>query len=218
LSQPNSFKGELYRKAIHIASSAIPIGYYFLDKSIVLYVLVPVLFLMFLIEFFKYKVDFLYNLYLKLFKSLLREHEYDRSLFRINGASWVLLGDVLSIIIFPKYIAITGMLLLSLSDSLSAIVGRTYGKRYYAPNRSYIGSFTFLFIGILIIVFSPKYFHTFFEYIIGFIAVFLTTIADAIGIPADDNIFIPIISCIILYILYILFFPAIFTINTFKLL
>jgi len=103
-----SLKGEFYRKTIHFFSSAIPIGYYFIPKNIVLSIIIPLLFLMLLVEAVKYKNDFIYGLYLRYFKSMLRDHEADRRKIRINGASWLLAADVLCIIIFPKYIAITG--------------------------------------------------------------------------------------------------------------
>ena len=209
------YKNEIIRKAIHISSASIPIGYYFLPKEIVLYIIVPITVLLVAFELLKYKIDFLYSLYLKFFKSMLREHEYSTNRLRLNGASWVMIGDIISIIIFPKYIAISGMLLLSLSDSISAFAGQVYAKKYYAPNRSYIGSFTFFVVGIIIILLSPKYFHQPLEYIIGIAAVLVTTIADSFSIPVDDNLFIPVVSCTVLYILYVIFFPAIFTIKLF---
>ena len=204
-----SLKGEFYRKTIHIASSSIPIGYYFLSKDIVLIVIAPLLFLMLLVEFLKYKSEAVYNLYLRYFKSLLRGHEFDRDKFRVNGASWVLIGDIVCILLFPKYIAITGMLLLSLSDSLSAIIGRIYGKKQYAPDRSFAGTFTFFTVGIVIVFLSPKYIYIPAEYYLGLIAVAATTLADSVKLPVDDNFAIPVICSGLLYLLYILFLPSI---------
>ena len=137
---------------------------------------------------------------------MLREYEYDRKVFRVNGASWVLIGDILCIILFPKFVAITGMLLLSLADSLSAIVGQVFAKKYYAKNRSYLGSATFLGVGIIVVLISPKFIYVPMEYYIGFIAVFITTLVDAISLPVDDNLVIPVVSSSILYLLYLLIF------------
>lgn len=208
-------KNELFRKAIHISSSAIPIGYYFLDKKIVLCIIIPITVLLLIVELLKHKVDFIHKLYLIFFKDLLRDHEHDRKAFRVNGASWVMIGDALSIIIFPKYIAIIGMLLLSLADSISALAGMVFAKTYYSKNRSYVGSITFFLIGIIIVLITPKFFYCYKEYLIGFISVFFTTIADAIGLPADDNLLIPIVSCAVLYVLYIIFFPHIIALKLF---
>lgn len=204
-----SLKGEFYRKTIHIFSSSIPIGYYFLSKEIVLSVLLPLLFCMVVVEILKYKSETVYRLYLRYFKFLLREHEFNRDKFRINGASWVLLADIVCLILFPKYIAISGMLLLSLGDSSSAIIGRLYGKKYFAPNRSYAGTSAFFITGVLIVLLSPKYLNQPMEYYFGLIAVAVTTLADSVKFPIDDNFAIPVIFSGLLYILYIVFLPSI---------
>jgi dolichol kinase len=198
--------GEIFRKAIHYSSAAIPIGYLFINKSIVLIIISALLFLMILVEFIKYKSDFIYNMYLKYFKHMLRDYEYDRTKFRINGASWVLLSAVFCIIIFPKLIAITGLLMLSFADSTAGLIGRMFGKKYFAPNRSYIGTAAFFLVGIIIILFAPKYFYSFKEYIIVFIAVIATTIADGLNLPIDDNFLIPVTCCSVMYFLYILIY------------
>lgn len=206
-----SFKGEFYRKLLHISSSVIPIAYYFIDnKGIVLSVLVPIMATMLLVEITKYKSNFIYNAYLKFFKHMLRNHEIDKKKFRINGATWLLIGDVVTIIFFPKIIAVTGMLLLSLADSFSGIVGRLYGKKEYTPNRTYIGSLTFLAVGIIIAFSAPKYNYSLTEYLIALITVTATTVVDGMKLPTDDNFAIPVVSSALLYVLYILFFPGIF--------
>lgn len=205
-----SLKGEFYRKTIHFFSSAIPIGYYFIPKNIVLSIIIPLLFLMLLVEAVKYKNDFIYGLYLRFFKSMLRDHETDRKKIRINGASWLIAADVLSIIIFPKYIAITGMLMLSFSDSLSGIFGRLYGKKQYAPNRSYVGTLTFFLVSVLIVFLTPKYQYLPVEYYLALFAVLLTTIVDSMNLPIDDNFAIPLVYSWLLYVLYLIFLPSIF--------
>jgi dolichol kinase len=208
-----SFKGELQRKLIHIVSSVIPIGYFFLDRWAVLSILLPILLLMLAVEAAKYKSDLVYRHYTKFFKHMLKGHEIDRNRLRLNGASWVLLADILCILLFPKLAAITGMLMLSLADSFSGIAGRLFGKKLYAPNRSYAGTITFFVVGAMIIFLTPKYFYSSFEYALGIIVVLLTTVADSMDLPADDNFVIPIVSSALFYILYIIFFPGIFSVN-----
>ncbi|MBE2226992.1 MAG: hypothetical protein IAE93_06610 [Ignavibacteria bacterium] len=203
------FQGEIYRKLIHYSSASISIGYLFIQKEIVLLVLGILLLLMFLVEFIKYKSNFIYDLYLKNFKHMLREHEYDRNRFRINGASWVIFAAIFCIILFPKLIAVTGLLMLSFADSTSALAGRLFGKKQYAPNRSYVGSITFFVVGLFVMFLAPKYFYTVTEYSIVLIAVIATTVADGLSLPIDDNFTIPVVCCSVLYLLYILFYPGI---------
>src|SRR4030095_2458656 len=203
------FKGEVFRKMIHYSSAAIPIGYLYIDKFTVLVVLGILLLLLLLVEVIKYKSDFIYNLYLKYFKDMLREHEYDRSRLRINGASWVIFSAIFCIILFPKLIAVTGLLMLSFADSTSALTGRLFGKKQFAPNRSYTGTLTFFIVGVIIVLAAPKYTGSLKEYIIGFIMVVVTTAADALTLPIDDNFTIPAVSCSVLYLFYIILFPNI---------
>lgn len=201
--------GELLRKLIHYLSAAISIGYIFIQKDIILLVLVTLLVMMAIFEFVKYKSNFIHSFYVKYFKRMLREHEYDRSKFRISGATWVILASIFCIIFFPKLIAITGLLMLSFADSTSALLGRLYGKKQYAPNRSYVGTAVFFVVGIIIVFLAPKYFGGVKEYVIAFIAVVVTTFADALNLPVDDNFTIPVVCCGVMYLLYILFYPGI---------
>lgn len=203
------FKGEILRKMIHFSSALIPLGYLFLDKFTVISLLVVLLIFMAAFELLKYKSETVYHIYLKYFKHMLREHEYDKFKFRINGASWVVLSAIFCILLFPKLIAVTGLLMLSFADSSSALLGRIFGKKQYAPNRSYVGTAVFFIVGILIALLTPKYFGGLREYLIGFVMVIVTTVADGLNLPVDDNFTIPVVSCSVMYISYILLFPGI---------
>jgi len=203
------FHGEIYRKMIHYSSASISIGYLFIQKEIVLLILGILLAFMFIVELVKYKSNFIYDLYMKNFKHMLREHEYDKNRFRINGASWVIFAAIFCIILFPKLIAVTGLLMLSFADSTSALAGRMYGKKQYAPNRSYVGTITFFVVGLIILMLAPKYFGTIKEYIIVLIAVIVTTVADGLSLPVDDNFTIPVTCCTVMYLLYVLLYPGI---------
>ena len=198
-------KGEIFRKMIHYSSAVISIGYYFIDKNIVLAVLGISLVSMICIEFVKYRSDFIYHLYIKYFKHMLREHEYDRKKFTVNGATWVFISCIICIIFFPKLIAITGMLMLSIADSTAGIIGRMFGKKQYAPNRSYAGTAAFFIAGILIVALTPKYIYTGTEYLICAAAVIVTTFAEAFYFHIDDNFTIPIVGSGSLYLFYLIF-------------
>ena len=209
LNNSTPFKGEVFRKMIHYSSAAIPISYLFIDKFTVLIILTLLLAAMAAVELVKYKSDYFYDLYLKYFKDMLRDHEYDRSKFRVTGASWVIFSAVFCILIFPKLIAVTGLLMLSFADSTSALLGRLFGKKQYAPNRSYVGTGVFFVVGLLVALLAPKYFGTVKEYAIGFIMVISTTVADGLSLPVDDNFTIPVVACSVMYILFILLYPGI---------
>lgn len=208
LSTRDSMKGELARKMIHYASSLVPAGYYFIEKSIVIIVLSFLLLAMISVEILKYKSESTYNLYVRYFAAMLRSHEYNKDSFRLNGASWVIISFLVCIIIFPKLIAITAMFILSLADSTSGLVGKLFGKRKYAPNRTYLGTIVFFLAGALVVIFTPKYYYSFNEYLIAFISLTFTTIADSLNLPLDDNFTIPVTFSVVLYLLYLQFYPG----------
>lgn len=193
---------------VHYASSAIPIGYLFIEKNTVLLVLGIILASMIVVEILKYKSAFVYGIYVKFFKHMLREHEYNRGAVRINGATWVLLSSIFCILLFPKLIAVFGLLMLAFADSTSALAGRIWGKKQYAPNRSYVGTAVFFIVGMIIMMLAPKYFGSGKEYFVLSIAVIATTVADSLILPVDDNFTIPITACIVSYILFLLLFPG----------
>lgn len=198
-------KGEIMRKSIHYTSALIPVIYYYINKNTALIILSLILITMLIIEYVKYKNDSFYNFYMKYFKFMLREHEYDKRVFRINGATWVILSCIICILLFPKLIAIMGMLFLSLADSTSGILGRLFGKKMYAPNRSYIGTFVFFISGLIVIAITPKYVYSINEYLICTAAVVITTAAEAFNLHIDDNFTIPVVGSGSLYVLYTFF-------------
>lgn len=203
------FKGEIFRKLIHYSSAAISISYLFLEKNTVLAALTVLLAFMLLFELTKYRSRYIHSLYVKYFKDMLREHEYDTGKLRINGATWVILSAIFCILVFPRNVAIMGLLMLSFADSTSALLGRLYGKKQYAPNRSYVGTISFFLTGSAVMLLTPKYFGTLKEYLICFIALGATTVVDSLSPPVDDNLTIPVTCCVVLYILYIISYPGI---------
>lgn len=160
------------------------------------------------VEFLKYRVNFVYEVYVKFFKFMLKDHEVDRKLVRLNGASWVLVGDTACIILFPKLIAITGMLVLSLADSFSAVFGKLSRGKEIVPDRTVPGTIAFFLVALIISFLTPKYFYTVKEYSLYIAMAVITTAVDFIKLPVDDNLGIPIVSSGILYISYLIFFPG----------
>ena len=68
---------------------------------------------------------------------MLRKSELDG---KTTGATWLLLGSLLTVIFFPIYIAVPSLIYLTVGDSFAALVGKTfpYGR---VGNKSIIGTF-----------------------------------------------------------------------------
>lgn len=129
--------------------------------------------------------------YLKLLEPVLRDHEVDNTKALFTGGTYIILGFLICVIIFPQPIAIASMFVIIFCDSFAAIMGKVYGK-HFVGNKSIEGSAAFFVTGIVLILLTPKVTGSIKEYYFGVIAVFLTTIFELFQNKIDDNIIIPV--------------------------
>ena len=119
MQQDMNIKQELIRKSIHIATSVIPIFYLFILNREQIIILCISLFIFFLTaDISRIVIPGLKQIYEKIFGPILRTVEKGK---KLNGATLLFLGFMISVILFEKQIAIASMFLLSLSDSLAFI-------------------------------------------------------------------------------------------------
>ncbi len=135
------------------------------------------------------------------FKSVLREGEEAR----LSGITYYLLGCVLSVLLFPRDIAILSILFLAMGDPIAAVVGVVRGRRYWpadvSPTRKTLeGSLAcFVFCGLATWAMSFLLKHTgdhlwtdrlLFAMVGGFAA----ALGELLPLRADDNFSMPLIS------------------------
>lgn len=119
-----------------------------------------------------------------------------------------LMAVLLTIITFPKEIALVGIYTLAFADPLSAIVGIRFGKHKISETRSYEGSFAFFictFFCSLFVLSGYYYGITPSIIIISFILGCSVTILDLFPMKIDDNLTIPLFTSSMLWILTALF-------------
>lgn len=115
---------------------------------------------------------------------------------------------LLTIVAFPKHIALVGIYSLAIADPLSAIVGIRFGKHKLTPTRSVEGSIAFfvsIFIVTLIILTG---FNTKFDILILFVSALIgliCTLADMIPLKLDDNLTIPLFTSALLWLVCTIF-------------
>ena len=123
-----SLKNELIRKSIHISTVIIPIIYYYhLDREQMSFLCISLFILLLIGDILRIYITLLTQIYEKILGKLLRSEETGK---RLNGATLLFLGFSISVLFFEKEIAIISMMILALSDSIAAIVGKSYGKKY----------------------------------------------------------------------------------------
>ena len=185
------FKYELYRKFIHLSSSTIAFLLYIFGKDSFLPFIVVLSFFLVLMDFLKRHVPFLYKIYNTIFATVTRPNEKNK----LSGASWVFIGSVITIFLFEENIAIIALLVMSVSDSMAAIIGLKYGETKII-NKSLEGTLAFIIsTSIIIVLLSPA------TFIIKLSAIIFSTIVELISSPKfNDNLTIPIVTAFILSI------------------
>jgi dolichol kinase len=177
-----SLKKEIQRKLIHFGSGIIPILVIFYGRESILPILSVLTILFVLIDFFKSKIIWIKILYLYFFKTIVRENEFEN----LTGASWVLLGNLFVLLLFPENIAIFSMFILCISDSLAAIIGK-YSGNTKIFNKSLQGSISFIISGLFVSTFFPNIALS-----IRVFAIISATGIELFPSQINDNISIPI--------------------------
>lgn len=123
--------------------------------------------------------------------SMLRDHESTD----LTGASYILSGAVLTIALFSKPVAVAALGFIILGDIAAALVGRKFGKTKIG-DKTLEGSLTFFGVCILVTLLVPNL-----SIVIGIIGALIATICEAMTLPVDDNLIVPIISGLVMQIL-----------------
>jgi len=201
------YKDELFRKLIHLTSLSIPIIYYFISTETASIILGILAGLALIIDLGRYLHPEIGKVFYKFFGFLLREHELDHKKRNLNGATYVLISALISVLIFPKVIFISAFSILIISDSLAALVGRKFGRHQFL-SKSLEGTLTFFISACIVILFTPKVGGFFEEYLIGFIAAFVGAIVENISFKlVDDNLSIPLSVGFTMWGLYLALLP-----------
>jgi dolichol kinase len=201
------YSGEVLRKAIHLSSLAIPVGYYYLGQSTTLRILLPITTAFFLADLARLFLPGVREIYHRLFGGILRAHERNGDARRFNGATYVLLSACLCIWVFPTVVAITAFSILIVSDTLAALVGRRFGTRAFL-GKTREGSVAFLASALLVVLLAPKASSIPVEYLVGAAGAVVGALVEALPPIIDDNFSIPLAIGVTMWILYVVFLPA----------
>jgi dolichol kinase len=164
--------------------------YFFIDRKEALFILGPLTLGMVGLDLLRIRNRGVNRLFLGMFENFLRNAEYSH---RMTGASWVFVGSLLTILIFPKAIAITAILILSTGDATAALVGKRYG-RYPIMGKTVEGTLAFIAAGIIFTSWVPTV--PFLVKIIGALAGALVELPKTF---IDDNLLIPLVSGAVMY-------------------
>ena len=130
--------------------------------------------------------------------SLFRKHFFGRVLREaekptLMGSTYFLFSSILTILLFPKPIAIASLLILILSDTAAALVGKGFG-RIPVFGKTLEGSMAFFFSSLLIVWIYPGLGR-----LSGSFAALGAALIEALPIPLDDNLTIPLVAGAIMF-------------------
>jgi dolichol kinase len=201
------YENEVIRKAIHLSSIAIPLFVFFTSRELSLAVFLPLTVIFAGLDIARYYHRPLGEMFYRTFGRILRKHERDSEKKTLNGATYLLIASTLCIIIFPKFIAVTSLIILIISDMTSALIGRRFGRHKFL-GKSLEGSFGFFLSAAVVVALTPKLAYLPGEYVIGIVAGAVGAVAEALSIAVDDNLTIPLSVGTVMWCAYALFYPA----------
>ena len=179
---------EYKRKLIHLFNLAIPFSYLYVfpEKWVFVKLLSILMVLCIIFDILRHKVAWVKSLFTLFINSMLRSHEQEG---KLTGATWVMIGAVISIILFSKPVAIIALIFMSLGDSAAGLIGQRYGK-HKIWNKSWEGFFGGLFVCIII---GMNYsLLTTLPMTISLSGAVAAMVMEILPIPLDDNFKIPL--------------------------
>jgi dolichol kinase len=183
-------KVEILRKIVHLATLIIPVGYALTSKETAISFLVPFFIALLVVDLLRHFHSGMASLFEKyFFGRVLREEE--KSAFM--GSTYFIFSTILSILVFPKPIAIASLFILILSDTAAALIGKWIG-RVKIFGKTLEGSMAFLTTSLLIVWIYPHLGR-----FAGSLAALGATIVEILPIRINDNLSIPLAAGAIMF-------------------
>ncbi|MFA6239035.1 MAG: phosphatidate cytidylyltransferase [Bacteriovorax sp.] len=208
VSSPLRLRTDLHitRKLWHMATGLIGLTVYYKSGFLVEDVAIFLLIFAgcsFLLEFSRLRNEKLNQFLMIFMKPIMRESEKNS----ISGMPFYALGVSLSLFFFPERIAILSILFLIFADPIASFCGILYGRDKILPNKSLqgtIAAFSVCYIVTLVyglIHASPSMNLLVFSILAGIIG----AVSELCSQFVDDNLCIPVISGLGLYLINFLF-------------
>lgn len=185
-----AWRAEISRKVLHLSTALIPIAYAFVDRRLMLTLLAGGVSLAIVVEIGRNVSAGFRAVFRRTVGFMVRSREWNR----VCGSTYVLLGALLSVWLFPQPAAMVALLILSVSDTAASLVGLSLGRTRFL-GKSMAGSFAFFVTALAIL--CATYPDTLG---IAFTTAVVATLAEALPalklgrIELNDNITIPLLT------------------------
>jgi len=181
---------EIKRKIVHFATLVIPVGYALTSEETVILFLVPLFLALLLVDLLRHFHPGMSSLFRKyFFGRVLREEEKPA----LMGATYFIFSTLLTILLFPKPIAIASIFILIVSDTAAALVGKGVG-RVKIFGKTLEGSMAFLITSLLIVWIYPHLGR-----LAGSLSALGATVIEILPVGVNDNLSIPLVAGAIMF-------------------
>jgi len=190
------YRGEIWRKVLHLLSLSIPIGLLLLGRRTALLILLPLAILFVAGEILRTRSATVRNLISKTVGFMMRREEIPPipTPISFNGATWVLLGACTVAALFEPRIAAASLIIGLVGDAAAALIGRRFGRhRFGRRGKSIEGGIAFAvaaFVAVLPVPGLPVLSVA--------VAVLAAAFVEGAGGPVNDNLSVPLAAGIVL--------------------
>jgi len=181
------------RKVYRLSALIFPLTYFFSSRTFILGITGVVLLGLLILEIVRFKIPSFNRKIFSSFSRLLKDREKEK----ISGTTIFFIGVFITVLIFPKEIAILSLLYLVVGDALSGIVGFNWGR--IRIGKKSLEGFLACWLSCLAIGLILRDFFLFSSpaLILSSLAVALVELFPFV----DDNLTIPLAGGAILYVL-----------------
>jgi len=184
----SGWRAEIGRKVLHLCSAITPIVYLFVERPTLLALLTPCVAIAMGVELLRHRSARFEGFFRRTVGFMVRAVEWKR----LTGATYVMVGALLTVWIFPKRVAIPALLVQSVSDSAASLVGLRFGRTRFL-GKSLAGSLAFFWTALVILwVALPD------SPLVGLAVALVATIAEALPtvksgrLELNDNLTVPL--------------------------
>lgn len=181
------------RKGIHFLSVLIPVGIYFTPPEIYKPVALVLFIIAVAVESGRRYSSRFNHVFQKYLGSMLKETEKK---FPPTGATYLLFSAFILSWVFPKEVCVPSLLYLSVGDAIAGFVGKRWGRHKLIRTKTFEGSIA-MFGSSLLVTLPVKGFPL----AVKILGSLFATILEAVEIPLDDNVLIPLGTGLFLWIL-----------------
>jgi dolichol kinase len=181
---------EIKRKIVHLTTLVVPVGYAVTSEKTVILFLVPFFLALLLVDLIRHFHPGMASLFRKYFFGRVLIEEEGPTFM---GSTYFIFSTILTILLFPKSIAITSILILILSDTAAALVGKGVG-RIRIFGKTLEGSIAFFLTSLFIVWIYPNL-----NRFSGSLAALGATLIEILPVRLNDNLSIPLVAGAIMF-------------------